>query len=83
MNEGLDRIVELQHAIKDALPPELRHLVNDLDDATVTLWTAGQDRLVAANAAHLPHRAAEIRGAAEHVLAGDADPTLKKCCGHY
>jgi hypothetical protein len=75
-----DRIIELQRAIKDALPEESRHLVGELEYATGMSWTGYQDRIAEAIRAHLPHRDAEIRGAYEHVMEGDADPTLETGC---
>jgi hypothetical protein len=75
-------ILELQDAIMAALPEESRHLLYRYEEATSARHVDVEDLLIRAIAAHLPHRAEEIHGAYEHVIRGDADPTLKKCCKH-
>jgi hypothetical protein len=81
MNETtmLHRICEPQAQIKAALPPERRHLLNDLDEATGIEVCDAQELLIRSLMAHLPHREDEILGAWEHISVGTPDPSLK-CC---
>jgi hypothetical protein len=72
-------VCALQDAIREALPPERRHLLNDLDEATGIGICDAQELLIRTLMAHLPHRADEILGAWEHISVGTPDPSLR-CC---
>lgn len=81
MSTHSDRIVELQRAIKEALPEESRHLLGELEQATSAQWLADEDRLVETIAAHLPSMAGAIRGVYAHIEnRGEYHPQTLSCC---
>ena len=75
----LDRICQLHREIMRALPPEQRDLVNDLDELSNLYLGDVQELLIRTLMVHLPHRAAEILGAWEHIVVGTPDPSFQ-CC---
>ena len=69
----LNEVVRLQWALMTVLPKEHQPLMAELEAAMNAQHVDFDDLLIRAIQAHLPHRAAEIQGVADHVLRGDPD----------